>query len=75
MLLTVLIDLYSFVVVGAVVIAWMQVPPSHSVVTVIRSLTEPLLAPIRSVLPTIGGLDFSFFFLLIGLQVLRGVLL
>ncbi len=75
MLLAVLIDLYSLVVVGAVVIAWMQVPPSNQVTTFIRRLTEPLLAPIRRVLPTIGGLDFSPIVLLTGLQVLRGFLL
>ncbi len=75
MLLAVIIDLYSLVVVGAIVVAWMRVSPSNQAATFIRSLTEPLLAPIRGVLPTIGGLDFSPIMLLTGLQVLRGFLL
>ncbi len=75
MLLALLIDLYSLVVVGAIVVAWMRVSPATQAATFIRSLTEPLLAPIRGVLPTIGGLDFSPIMLLTGLQVLRGFLL
>ncbi|MYI74782.1 MAG: YggT family protein, partial [Acidobacteria bacterium] len=36
--------------------------------------TEPVLAPIRRVLPDMGGLDFSPLVLLIGLRMLRGLL-
>ena len=74
MLLAVLIDLYSFMVVGAVVMTWLQVPPSNQVAAFLRSLTEPLLAPIRRVVPTIGGLDVSAIALLIGLQLLSSLL-
>ncbi|MBM4319458.1 MAG: YggT family protein, partial [Deltaproteobacteria bacterium] len=38
-------------------------------------LTEPLLAPIRKVLPAVGGLDFSPMILLLALQLLRNLLL
>ncbi len=75
MLLAVLIDLYSLVVVGALVIAWMRVSQSNQVTTFIRVLTEPLLAPIRRGFPTIGGFDFSPIVLLTGLQMLRSFLL
>ena len=37
-------------------------------------LTEPVLEPIRNLLPPMGGLDFSPMVLLMGLQVLRGFL-
>lgn len=38
---------------------------------VLGQLTEPLLAPIRRVIPPIGGLDLSIVVLLIGLQFLQ----
>lgn len=41
---------------------------------IVRSLTDPILAPIRSVLRPIGGLDLSAMLLLIALQVLKGFL-
>ena len=66
--------MYSFVVLGAVLISWIQLPPSSPVVRFLHTATEPVLAPIRRVLPDMGGLDFSPLVLLIGLQLLRGLL-
>ena len=42
--------------------------------TIARGLTEPVLAPIRKVLPPMGGLDLSAMVLLIALQILKGLL-
>ena len=69
-----LIDLYSFVVIAAVVISWVQVPYNHPIVRIVRKLTEPLLTPIRKFLPVMGGLDFSPMILLVVLQVIAGAL-
>jgi YggT family protein len=44
------------------------------VVTLVSSLVEPVLAPIRRVLPVIGGFDFSPMVLLFALQTLKGLL-
>ena len=40
----------------------------------VRSVTDPVLAPIRQLLPPMGGLDLSPMVLLIALQVLQGIL-
>ena len=69
-----IIDMYSFIVFGAVIISWIQLPPSSPVVRFLHTATEPVLAPIRRVLPDMGGLDFSPLVLLIGLRILRGLL-
>ena len=74
MLLVQLIDLYSLIVLAAVIVSWVQLPPTHPVATFLTVMTEPLLAPIRRVLPPMGGLDFSPLVLLVGLQFLRGLL-
>jgi YggT family protein len=66
-----LIDLYSLVVLAAVVMSWIRVDPRHQVARVVYRLTEPVLEPIRRVLPSAGGLDFSPLVLLIALRVLR----
>lgn len=41
---------------------------------VLHQLTEPLLAPVRKVIPPIGGLDLSVLIVLIGLQFLQVLL-
>ncbi len=74
MLLIRLIDLYSLVVLVAVVVSWMRLSPYHPVARIVHGLTEPLLAPIRRVVPPMGGLDFTPMILLFGLQLLKGML-
>jgi YggT family protein len=70
-----LLDLYSFVVFAAVIVSWVQLPPTHPIMSVLGGLTEPLLGPIRRVLPDMGGLDLSPLVLLFGLRLVRGLLL
>ena len=74
MLLAYLIDLYSLVVLAFVILSWVPVDPRNPVVGVVASLTEPVLAPIRRMLPAMGGLDFSAMILLVVLQVVRSAL-
>lgn len=68
-----LIDLYSLVVLAAVVMSWVRMDRRHPLAKIVYSLTEPVLAPIRRALPSIGGLDFSPMVLLIALRLLRGL--
>ena len=69
-----LIDLYTLIVFGAVIISWVQLPPTNTIAIVLHRLTEPVLGPIRRVLPQMGGLDFSPLVLLVALQFIRGLL-
>ena len=69
-----LIDLYTVVVFIAVIISWLQLPPDNPVARFTRMATEPLLVPIRKLVPATGGLDFSPLILLILLRVVRGML-
>ena len=71
--LAALIDLYSLVVLAAVVMSWIGLDRRHPAAAFVHNLTEPALAPIRSALPTIGGLDFSPMVLLIALRFLSNL--
>lgn len=68
-----LIDLYSIVVLAAVILSWIRADPRHPLVGIVYRLTEPALAPIRRMLPPTGGIDFSPMVLLIALRVLRSL--
>lgn len=61
-----LLSLYQIVLVVWIILGWMQaynaLPYSrglHTFMDILDRLTEPVLRPIRSVLPSFGGLDFS----------------
>jgi YggT family protein len=72
-LIVTLIDLYSFVVLAAVVMSWVRADRRHPFVQLVYNLTEPAIAPIRRVVPPMGGLDFSPMILLLVLRLLRGL--
>jgi YggT family protein len=66
-----LLDVYSLVVLAAVVMSWIHVDRRHPLAEIVYKLTEPVLAPIRRALPPMAGFDFSPLVLLIVLRVLR----
>ena len=65
--------------IGRVIISWINLSPSNPIVTLIYQVTEPILAPIRRVLPKMGALDLSPMVAIILITVvqrlLRGLLL
>jgi len=73
-LLLTLIDVYSIVVLVSVVLSWVSVSPHHPISQITSALVDPVLGPIRRVLPPVGGLDFSPMILLVLLQVLKAAL-
>ncbi len=74
-LLATLLDGYSLVILAAVVMSWAQVDGRrHPLARTVYSLTEPVLAPIRQLLPAVGGLDLSPMVALLLLRALRNLL-
>ena len=63
------IQLYSFVILARVLMSWVNVDPYSPLARTIHDLTEPVLAPVRNLMPAAGGLDFSPIIVLILLQV------
>ena len=73
-LAVVLINLYFFTILVQVLFSWLS-PGTHTPATaVLWSINEPLLRPVRGVIPAIGGLDISPIVIVIGLQVLSRLL-
>jgi YggT family protein len=65
-----IIQLYFVVILGHVIISWVSPGHWNPLISVLHSLAEPVLRPLRRLLPPIGGLDLSPLFVLIGLQAL-----
>ena len=53
-LIVTLIDVYSFVLLIAVILSWVPVDRRHPLVAMLHGVTEPVLAPIRRGAPTDG---------------------
>ena len=66
-----LVSIIFYSVIAMIVVSFLAPQSSHPAVEFIWELTEPVMAPLRQVLPPIGGLDFSPIILFIALNVIR----
>jgi YggT family protein len=74
-LVALLLNVYMVAIIVQVIISWVN-PGSYNPVTgLLYSLTEPVMRPIRKLLPPVSGIDLSPLFALIGLQVLKMLIL
>lgn len=53
------------------ILSWFVPQGDHPVVRILRDVTDPLIVPLRRVIPAIGMLDLSPFVAIILLQVVR----
>ncbi len=67
-------NLIIFLVIVQVILSYFM-SPYHPIRSFVDRLVEPLLAPIRRVVPLVGMLDFSPFILIILVQLIEQVLI
>lgn len=61
---------YFFLIIISVIISWLGQGSRHPFIPLVYQLTEPVLQPIRKVIPPIAGIDLSALFALIGIRFL-----
>jgi YggT family protein len=73
-------QIYSVVIFARIVLSWFPLSPDSPVAAVysfLFSITEPVLGPIRRMLPPIAvggmGLDLSPIIVIVGIQILLGI--
>ena len=72
-----LATLLYIALIGRVIISWINVGPSspfHTIAAILYQVTEPILAPIRKVLPSFGMLDLSPMVAIIVVTLVQSVL-
>jgi YggT family protein len=70
-------NIYVLIVVARAISTFFPISPGSALLPVVEFLykvTEPVFAPIRRVLPTMGPFDFTPLVVLIGVQVLARIL-
>ena len=75
--LVVLVTLYLVILAGRAVLSWFPVRGGTfmaSLNTLLFELTEPVLKPVRRVIPPAGMFDTSFIIVFFVLVILRGLL-
>jgi YggT family protein len=70
-ILNLAIDIYRWILIGSVLASWVAPGSNHPVVLFLERVTEPVLAPIRKVLPAVGGMDLSPLAALVALHLIQ----
>jgi YggT family protein len=73
-ILCALITAYTVVLFARAIMSWFPIRPGTpwaSIYGVLLDLTEPVLAPLRRVIPPAGMFDLSFLVLIIGLFIVQ----
>jgi YggT family protein len=69
-LLATLLWTYFFLIIVMVILSWVGQRLRHPAIPLVYQLTEPVLAPIRKVIPAVAGFDLSPLFALIAIRFL-----
>jgi YggT family protein len=73
-LILLITQLYSLIMLARVLMSWVQIDPYSPLARTLYNLTEPVLAPIRNLLPPMAGFDFSPVIAMVAIQILGGLL-
>ncbi|MBF0381160.1 MAG: YggT family protein [Magnetococcales bacterium] len=70
-LVEIILGTYIWLIVFRVLLSWVNPDPYNPIVQLLMRFTDPVLIPLRRVIPTIGGLDLSPIVALFGIQLLQ----
>ena len=55
------LKIYGYIIIARAIISWMNPNPNNPLIRFIHAVTDPVLEPIRRMLPNMGGIDISPF--------------
>ncbi len=73
--ITLLLNILSMAILARVLLSWVDPRANMRVTQILHEVTEPILGPIRSVMPQMGMFDFSPIVAMLLLQVIGTALL
>lgn len=70
-LLGLVLNIYFFSLLAVIILSWVAPGSNNPALHLLYQLTEPVMAPFRKLLPSMGGLDFSPIIVFILINVLK----
>ncbi|MDP4916853.1 MAG: YggT family protein [Haliea sp.] len=65
------VNIYFFALLAMIILSWVAPGSRHPALLLLFQLTEPVMAPVRRLLPNMGGIDFSPILLFILINVIQ----
>lgn len=72
-----LLNVYLFAILARLVLSWFPISPGGAMASVfsfLYTITEPVLGPVRRIIPPLGPVDISPIVVIIGIELLAGAL-
>ncbi|MBO6849824.1 MAG: YggT family protein [Marinobacter sp.] len=57
--LDLIVKIYFWSVIAVVVVSWIAPGSHHPAIQLVAQITEPVMRPVRNIMPSMGGLDLS----------------
>lgn len=73
-ILSLVVKMYFFAILAMIIFSWIAPRSHHPAIALLYQLTEPAMAPLRRLLPPMGGLDLSPILAFVVINVLEIVL-
>ncbi|MDX1635094.1 MAG: YggT family protein [Marinobacter sp.] len=54
-----IVKIYFWSVIAVVIVSWIAPGSNHPAIQLVAQITEPIMRPVRNVMPSMGGLDLS----------------
>ena len=77
------IEIYIFIIILEIAVSWLihfgvlntQNPQARNLVALLKKVTDPVMVPVRRVVPPLGGFDLSPLVVIVGLTILERIIL
>jgi|TARA_B110000908_G_scaffold170104_1_gene228755 YggT family protein len=74
-----IVNIYYYAILASIIMSFVMMfsgsTNPHPLLLLVWQLTEPVMAPVRKVIPSMGGLDFSPIFIFIAIQIIQNFIL
>jgi len=81
-LLILALNIYTFIIIVQVVLSWLIAfnvintanPGANRLIEILGRLTDPVMQPLRKIIPPIGGIDITPIIVIFGIMILQRVI-
>lgn len=66
-----ILKIYLYGLLAAIILSWVAPQSHHPIIILVRQMLEPISAPLRRIIPPMGGLDLSPIFIFLAINILQ----
>ena len=70
----ILFQVLTYAIIARALVSWFPVSPTSPIIRILDDVTEPILGPLRKIVPRLGMMDITPIVALVLLNILSGML-